>query len=97
VKKHRTLYEGPEWDASRRKIDPNLPRFEEAFRWAAYNIATEPLINSTAFLDDDHRVMVFPIPGVADLWIYFRIEPGDNSCTLLWVHSRGEQITFRVG
>lgn len=97
MKKHRTVYEGPDWDHFRKKVDPDVRRFDEMFAWAIYNISTEPRINSTEFLDDDHRVMVFPIPGVADLWIYFQIAPDDESCELLWIISRGGQIPFRIG
>jgi hypothetical protein len=97
VRKWRTLYEGPEWDSCRKRVDPSITRFDEAFRWTAENIATAPVVNSTAFLSEDHRVIIMSFPGVAEVWIYFRIEPDDESCTLLWVESRGGQIPFRVG
>ena len=92
------LIEATEWDGSRNAVDPDAARFDEAFRFVAYNISTAPRINSTAFLDDeDHRVMVSKIPGVAELWIYFRIESDDNACTLLWIQARGGAIPYRVG
>lgn len=97
VSKRRKLLYGPEWRESREKLDPDVDRFEEAFRFMAENIATEPLTNSTPFLGEDHRILVGLIPGVAELWVYFRIEPDDESCTLLWIESRGGTLGFRVG
>ena len=97
VTKWRGLFEGDEWDSCRRKLDPNLPRFDEVFRWMGEHISRKPREATTPFGDDDHRVMVALIPGVAELWIYFRIEPDDNNCTLLWIESKGDRVIFRVG
>lgn len=95
--KYRGIFEGSEWDACRQKIDPDLRRFDEAFRFAYYNIAVEPRINTTPFLSENHRILRVNFPGVAELWVYFRIEPDDNNCTLLWIHSTLDTIGFRVG
>jgi hypothetical protein len=98
VKKRRELLEGPEWQASREKIDPDLARFDETFRFMAENISAEPRVNTTPFLDDDdHRILVGTVPGIAELWVYFRIAADDESCTLLWIESAGGAIGFRVG
>jgi hypothetical protein len=91
------LFEGPQWDESRQAIDPDLKRFDEAFRFIEENISVEPRENTTPFLSDDHRILVSPIPGVAELWVYFRIEPDDDNCTLLWIESRGATLGFRIG
>jgi hypothetical protein len=97
VKKHRGLFEGPEWDQSRRNVEPDPKRFDDAFRWIADHIATEPRIWTTPFLSDNHRIMVCPISYTAELWIYFRIEPDDEDCTLLWIHTREHDIGLRAG
>jgi hypothetical protein len=97
VKKHRGLYEDPSWQESRAKLDPSVRRFDEAFRFFTENISTEPYVNTTAFLGEDHRILVANFPGVAEVWVYFRVEPDDNNCTLLWLESRGPRLTFRVG
>jgi hypothetical protein len=97
VKKQRGIFEGPEWDESRRAIDPDPKRFDAGFRFAAYNISTEPRINTTRFLTEDHRILVFPISYYAQLWVYFRIESDDESCTLLWIHERKHDLSLRPG
>jgi hypothetical protein len=98
VRKIRTLIEGPEWAGSRRKLDPNIRRFDEAFRFAAWNIAVAPLVNTTPFLSQDHRILQLDFPGVADVFVYLRIEPNDDACTLLWVEVLGgPRFLFRVG
>jgi hypothetical protein len=97
VKKHRELVEGPEWDESRGQIDVNLTRFDEAFRWCAYHIAREPRLATTPFLSKNHRILVIPASYTSQLWVYFRIEPDDESCTLLWVQERKHDLGLRPG
>ncbi len=97
MKKHRTLIEGPEWHESRRAVISDARRFDEAFRYWAYNIATEPRTNTTPFLTDDYRILISPISLEADLWIYFRMEPGDDACTLLWLQiNRHGNLALRL-
>ncbi len=95
--KWRGVFEGDEWNASREKIDRDSPRFDEMLRWVLEHISRKPREATTPFCDEDHRIIVANLPGVADLWIYFRIEPDDNNCTLLWIESRGGQVGVRVG
>jgi hypothetical protein len=97
VNKHRDVFEGPEWEESCRKIDPDVRRWDEAFRWTSFRIATEPRLGTTAFLTEDHRIVPLNLPGVAELYVYFRIESDDESCTLLWVASKGDTLAYRVG
>jgi hypothetical protein len=85
VKKLRTLIEGPELDESRTAVEPDLQRWDEAFRWSAYQIAVAPRVGTTPFLSPDHRILRIPISIMAELWVFFRIEPDDDYCTLLWV------------
>jgi hypothetical protein len=88
VKTRRTLIEGPEWDESRQTASLDLKRFDEAFRFIAENIAVAPRVNTTPFLSDNHRILVSPLSLYTDLWIYFRIESADQTCTLLWIEKR---------
>jgi hypothetical protein len=97
VKKTRTLYEGPEWEGSRQAVDPDVKRFDEAFRFIAYNIAVAPRVNTTPFLSDNYRILVSPLSYYVDLWVYFRIEPDDESCTLLWLQTRKHDLGLRAG
>jgi hypothetical protein len=97
VKKYRGLFEGPEWDESRREIEPDPERFDAGFRFAAHNISTEPRTNTTPFLSESHRILVFPISYYGQLWVYFRIEPDDESCTLLWIEERKHDLELRPG
>ena len=97
MKKHRGLIEGDEWEASRQKVDPDPERFDKGFRFAAYNISTEPRVNTTPFLSDDHRILRIPTSYYSELWIYFRIEPDDENCTLLWIQERKHDLGLRPG
>jgi hypothetical protein len=87
VSNWRTLYEGPDWQNCREKIQYSAARFDDEFRFAAENIATKPLVNSTPFLTENHRILRTALPDVAELWIYFRID-GENAITLLWMEER---------
>jgi hypothetical protein len=93
VKRRRGLFEGPQWDVSRRKIDTDIKRFDEGFAWALEHISVEPREGTTPFVTDDYRILEVWYPNVAKVFVFFRIEPDDDNCTLLWMHGRG----FRVG
>lgn len=93
----RTLYEGPEWEDSKRAVDPDAKRFDEAFRFISYNIAVGPRTNTTRFLTENHRILVSPLSYTSQLWVYFRIAPDDESCTLLWVQTRKHDVMLTVG
>lgn len=97
MKTTRGLYEGPEWEQSRQAVEPDAKRWDKAFRFGSYNIAVEPRLNTTPFLSENHRILVIPITYYAELWVYFRIEPDDQNCTLLWVHRRQHDLGLRVG
>lgn len=90
MRKWRGLFEGPDWDPSQTNLSTET--FDEVFRFAAENIATAPLVNSTPFLTDRHRIMRLTLPNVVELWVYFRIEDDDENCTLLWLVARGIRI-----
>jgi hypothetical protein len=93
VAKLRGIFEGPEWGPSRLKIDHDQRRFDENFRWVVEHISRNPREATTPFLEDNHRIHRSWYPNVAELWVFFRIEPDDDNCTLLWMEGRG----FRVG
>jgi hypothetical protein len=97
VPKIRTLIEADTWQPSLAVL-ASPRRWDEAFRAAAYNIATKPYANTTPFLSNNHRILTVPIPGVVTLYVYFRVDPDDNTCTLLWVESLGgPRVLNRVG
>lgn len=92
MKKRRGIFEGDEWDVSRQQIDVDIQRFDESFAWVFEHISVEPREGTTAFLSDDHRILRVWYPNVAEVWVYFRIEPGDSDCTLLWMVGRGHRV-----
>lgn len=49
-------------------------------------------MNTTAFLTENHRVMRIALPNAPEVWVYFRIEAGDDNCTLLWMEGRGIRV-----
>jgi hypothetical protein len=89
----RGIFEGPEWKPSRDKVWLyGEQAFDDAFRWVIWHIAVEPRVATTQFLSDDHRILRTSLPSVIEVWVYFRIEPGDENCTLLWMEGRGVGI-----
>lgn len=99
MEKIRGLYEGAEWDASRQAVESGsgVRQFDDWFRFPSYNIAVAPKVNTTAFLGENHRILVIPVSYYRDLWVYFRIEPDDEACTLLWVQERKHGLELRAG
>lgn len=88
ARKRRGIFEGKEWATSLRKAGIRVKRWDEAFAWVNENVSVQPLQNSWPFLDDRHRVRQESIPNELLIWIYFRIEPDDENCTLLWIETR---------
>jgi hypothetical protein len=86
VDTQRGLFEGPEWDEYRSHIEPDSPRFDEAFRFIGASIAVDPYENSSTFWDDDDwRVMVtISYPGAPETWIYYHVED-EHNVELLWI------------
>lgn len=87
----RELVEGPEWASSCAATGLTPERFDEVARFAQSLISAFPREFSEPFLTDDHRVLdeVVVRPEGLVLHIYFRVEPSDQDCTLLWVESHG--------
>lgn len=93
----RTLIEAETWNPSRAVL-ATPQQWDAAFRATAWNISTKPYVNTTPFLSENHRISTLVFPGVVRLYVYFRIEPDDNACTLLWVDSLGgPRVLNRVG
>jgi hypothetical protein len=90
MKKMRGIFEGAEWDSSQTGLSPET--FDDVFRFALFNIAVEPTVNTTPFINSDYRILRTSLPNVVEVWIYFRIEPDDNNCTLLWMECRGLRL-----
>jgi hypothetical protein len=90
MRKMRTIAEGSEWDSSKTGLSPET--FDDVFRFALFNISVDPLTNTTPFMDSNHRILRTSLPNVVEVWVYFRIEPDDNVCTLLWMECRGLRV-----
>jgi hypothetical protein len=58
------------------------------FVFALHNISVQPLKNTTAFLDESRRLIQVSLPNELVGWVFFRVEPSDQACTLLWITVR---------
>lgn len=88
ARKSRGIIEGDEWDPQLGKLRLTQGAWDEHFGFGVEaNISVQPLVNTHAFLDDAHRLIQLQIPNWI-IWIYFRIEPDDENCTLLWLEAR---------
>jgi hypothetical protein len=87
-RKARGIFEGPEWAESLGRAGIPIPVWDQRFMWALENISEQPLQNTHAFLTDDYRLIQISLPNQLLGWVYFRIEPDDENCTLLWIEVR---------
>ncbi len=94
ARKLRGIYEGAEWAASLSGANISVEDWDHRFPWAQENISVQPLKNTFEFLDVAHRLIQISFPNQMVGWVYFRIEPDDENCTLLWIEARWFQ---RVG
>ena len=94
AEKWRGLFEGPEWEQSRLALSGggDIRRWDDGFRWIARHLATSPRTATTPFLSDDHRILRWRVSLTMELWVYFRIESDDESCTLLWIAERRHDL-----
>ena len=70
------------------KLRLTQSEWDEHFRFAVEeNISEQPLVNTFSFLDVGHRLIQMQIPNWI-IWVFFRIEPDDEYCTLLWLEAR---------
>ena len=83
----RGIFEGDEWDPQLGKLRLTQEEWDEAFRFTEANISFQPLTNTWPFLEQGYRLIQMQIPNWI-IWIYFRIEPNDENCTLLWLEAR---------
>jgi hypothetical protein len=89
TRKARGVFEGPEWAASREAAGISVDQWDDRFRYAVdVNISYQPLQNTTPFGEETHRLLQVSLPNELIGMVYFRIEPDDNNCTLLWIEAR---------
>lgn len=84
----RGIYEGSEWSDSLAAANISTQDWDERFSFALHNISMRPLQNTTQFLEHHHRLMQVSLPNELIAWVYFRIEPDDENCTMLWIEAR---------
>jgi hypothetical protein len=88
ARRSRGIFEGEEWTESLGKANIHVPIWDERFLWAIENISEQPLVNTFPFLTEDYRLIQVSMPNELIGWVYFRIEPDDENCTLLWIDVR---------
>jgi hypothetical protein len=86
------LDEGPEWDAHRIKVDPNLKRFEENFLAARYTLERDPLGSYTRPIYEwEPRKRVFTTRDFMEgfeLTVIFEVFEANRSVELQFVYLR---------
>ena len=88
AQRSRGIFEGNEWDPQLMKLRLTQEEWDEHFRFSIeQNISVSPLVNTYSFLEDHYRLIQMQIPNWI-IWVYFRIEPDDENCTLLWLEAR---------
>jgi hypothetical protein len=88
ARKSRGIFEGQEWTDSLAAAQISMADWDERFLFAITNISVQPLENSHAFLEHSHRLIQVSLPNEMIADVYFRIEPDDNNCTLLWIEAK---------
>jgi hypothetical protein len=87
-RKSRGIFEGEEWAESLEAAGITPQMWDERFLFAIMNISEQPLQNSHPFLEHPYRLLQVSLPNELIGDVYFRIEPDDNNCTLLWIEAR---------
>jgi hypothetical protein len=88
ARKSRGLFEDDGWTESLGKAKLPVAVWDERFVYSIFNISEQPLENTTAFLTEDYRLLQVGLPNEMVGWVFFRIEPDDENCTLLWIEVR---------
>ena len=88
ARKSRGIFEGDEWTESLGRARIPVPVWDDRFLWAIENISVQPLENTTPFVEHATRMLQVFLPNELVGWVYFRIEPDDENCTLLWIEVR---------
>jgi hypothetical protein len=89
ARRARGIFEGTEWSPHLHALGLTQAEWDEYFRFTIEtNISVQPLVNTHPFVTEDLRLIQMSIPNRWLIWIYFRIEPDDNNCTLLWMETR---------
>lgn len=87
-RKSRGIFEGPEWAESLGRAHIPIPVWDERFLWALEAISEQPLEGTHGFIEHGHRLIQVSLPNEFVGWVFFRIEPDDENCTLLWIEVR---------
>jgi hypothetical protein len=88
ARKSRGICEGPEWAESLAAAHISARDWDQRFLFAIENISVQPLANAHPFLEHSHRILQVSLPNEMIANVYFRIEPDDNNCTLLWIEAK---------
>jgi hypothetical protein len=89
ARKARGVFEGEQWAESLAEAGISVEEWDDRFRYAVdVNISYQPLQNTTQFLEENHRLLQVSRPNELIGMVYFRIEPDDNNCTLLWIEAK---------
>ena len=89
ARKSRGIYEGPQWAESLAAAQITVEEWDLVFLWGMESIiSVQPLEGTHSFLDHEHRLIQFSQPNRMIAWVYFRIDPDDENCTLLWIEVR---------
>jgi hypothetical protein len=84
--KQRSVVEGEEWADSLAEAKIDVKVWDDRLSWVVEHVSVQPLVDSYPFLEENYRILQIHLPNEMVGWIYFRIEPDDEHCTLLWVH-----------
>ncbi|SRR6266542_4654607 len=87
-RKSRGIFEGEDWADSLAAAQISAADWDERFLFAILNISVQPLENSHPFLEQSHRLIQVSLPNEMIADVYFRIEPDDANCTLLWIEAK---------
>jgi hypothetical protein len=87
-RKSRGVFEGNEWAQSLADSGITSQMWDERFLFSIMNISERPLENTHPFLEHEYRLIQVSLPNALLGNVYFRIEPDDNNCTLLWIEAR---------
>lgn len=86
--KRRSVIEGEEWAESLAKAKIDVKDWDGRLRWVVEHVSVQPLVDTFPFLEHPYRLMHIYLPNQMVGYIFFRIEPDDEHCTLLWVHAQ---------
>jgi hypothetical protein len=87
-RKSRGIFESEEWAQSLEDAQITPQIWDDRFLFSIVNISEQPLENTHPFLEHRYRLIQVSLPNELIGDVYFRIEPDDNNCTLLWIEAK---------